>query len=403
MDLLLATTSTNPAKPPCTRHEGQRASSPEPRPTDSRDRNQGAASSNTRPEKSSAPTESGPFDAMLGACVHQNASQMKTVPQGEPPPPMLGAGGSAPHFLETPVEGNSRQIAWLPGRQTPVGESWPSLPDAEAAQGLKGQASQGLDAGSPQVEGPSLTRQRHAAESEGLRSDTVPDETAEGAFLSKEGASGKGETQEAGPRIMLSRMEAIKGMEQAGEQQGVDLKPAGHAGQHENAASLAGKDGTGWKQEVQVGLPARPVPPPVTSPQTAPAHAAQAGSGGTFRIFRDAVHMRIHDEELGPMRWHIQLRGGTITAEAVVETSRAQELLQNHQDVLEAKLNAMGVEIEEFDVSVGEGSQRFAAFSDPDTSAHSGRSTADLPPDALTEPVLSNLPRHQDRGLDLYV
>jgi flagellar hook-length control protein FliK len=202
---------------------------------------------------------------------------------------------------------------------------------------------------------------------------------------------------------MLSRVEGLKGMEQAGEQQGGELKPVGSTAHGENAGSLVGKDGASWKQDVQVDLPARPIPPPVTPTQAAPAHAVQAGSGGTFRIVRDAVHMRIQDEELGPMRWHIHLSGGRITAEAVVETTRVQELLQNHQNVLEAKLNAMGVEIEGFDVSVDEGSQRFEAFSEPDGSGHSGRSAAELPHDAIVNRAVSNLQRHLDRGLDMYV
>jgi flagellar hook-length control protein FliK len=198
-------------------------------------------------------------------------------------------------------------------------------------------------------------------------------------------------------------MEAVKSMDQTGEHQGGDSKPAGHAGQGESAASLVGKDGASWKQEVQTELPTRPAPPPVTSNQATPAHAAQVGSGGTFRILGDAVHMRIQDEELGPMRWHIHLSGGRITAEAIVETSRVQELLQNHQNVLEAKLNAMGVEVEEFDVSVDEGSQRFTAFSDADGSRHTRRSTEGTPLDAGWEAAASRLQRHMDRGLDLYV
>ena len=166
---------------------------------------------------------------------------------------------------------------------------------------------------------------------------------------------------------------------------------------------MAGKDGASWKQEVQMDLPTRPAPPPVTSTQAAPAHAAQVGSGGTFRVLGNDVHMRIQDEELGPMRWHIHLRGGRITAEAIVETSRVQELLQNHQDGLEAKLNAMGVDVEEFDVSVDEGSQRFAAFSDPDGSSRTRRSTEDPPHDLSMEAVVSKLRGNQDREIDLYV
>jgi flagellar hook-length control protein FliK len=268
---------------------------------------------------------------------------------------------------------------------------------------LKGQASQEVEAGSPQGEGSSHARQRPVVEPDGLTSDKVPDETSEGAFLSKEDKQGRGETQEAGPRVMLSRMEALKGMEQVGEHQGGDLKPPGLAGQAENAASLAGKEGTAWKQEVQIDLPTRPAPPPMTSTQTVPAHVVQAGSGGTFRILRDAVHMRIQDEELGPMRWHIHLREGRITAEAIVETTRVQELLQKHQDVLQAKLNAMGVEVEAFGVSVDEGSHRFAAFSDSNGYRQTRLSTEGLSYDLNMEPLVSMLQSNQDRGLDLYV
>lgn len=291
----------------------------------------------------------------------------------------------------------------MQGGQPEAGRSWPDLFEAEIARGLKEQASQQVEAGSPRGECGSLGRQRPVAESDGLGSDEIPDESCEKAFPSKESRFGTGETQETAPRIMLTRMEALKGMEQAGEQQGGDLKPAGHAGQGENSASLAGKEGTAWRQEVPTDLLTRPAPPPVTSTQTVPAHALQAGAGGTFRILRDAVHMRIQDEELGPMRWHIHLRGGRITAEAIVETTRVQELLQNHQDVLHAKLNALGVEVEGFDVSVDEGSQRFAAFSDPDGSRQNRRSTGDPSHDLSMEAVLSNLQRNREQGLDLYV
>jgi hypothetical protein len=198
-------------------------------------------------------------------------------------------------------------------------------------------------------------------------------------------------------------MEALRGMEKAGEQPGGDLKRVGHTGQGENLGSLAGKDGASWKQEVQMDLPTRPAPPPVTSAQAAPAHAAQAGSGGVFRIFRDAVYMRIQDEELGPIRWHIHLSGGRITAEAIVETTRVQMLLQNHQDVLEAKLNAMGVEVEGFEFSVDHGSERFAAFSDPDGSGQARRSTEEPTHDVTVDPVVSGMQGHPDPGLDLYV
>lgn len=437
MDLLLTSTFAGPPKASPTWDGRQRAFSSTARPTDSGDSGQGAFSSNLRSAGSGdeqqgasssnvRPTDSGdggqgasasfatladftstvertPIDPLLGAGVLGNALPVETVPHGEPLLPILGPAEAAPHCLETAVEGASREIVSLPGRQTAAGNSWPGLLGAETAPGWAEQASLEVEVGSPQGEGGSSARHRIVPESNSLGSDNVQDETAEGAFLSKEGGPSKGETQAEGPRAMLARMEALKGMEQAGEQQGGDLKSAGHTGPGENAGSLAGKDGASWNQEVQMDLPARPAPPPLTSTHAGPTHAAQAGSGGMFRVLGDAVHMRIQDEELGPMRWHIHLRGGRITAEAIVETTRVQQLLHNHQELLEAKLNAMGVEIEEFDVSVGEGSQRFAAFSDPDGPSRARRSTEDRPSDPGLEPIVSKLHRNQDRELDLYV
>ena len=113
--------------------------------------------------------------------------------------------------------------------------------------------------------------------------------------------------------------------------------------------------------------------------------------------------MRIHDEELGPMRWHLQLSEGKITAEAVVETSRVQELLRNHQDVLEAKLNALGVEVEDFEVSVDRGSQEFTPSPRQDGSTQTDPSNEKTVSCNDTERSgMSEAPKG-DQGLDLYV
>jgi flagellar hook-length control protein FliK len=113
--------------------------------------------------------------------------------------------------------------------------------------------------------------------------------------------------------------------------------------------------------------------------------------------------MRIHDEELGPMRWHVRLDGEKITAEAVVETTRVQDLLRTHQDVLHAKLNAIGVEVEDFDVFVDQGSQRFSPFSERRGAARSGRPAVETlsPVEVLRPGPMAGTT--QDRRLDLYV
>ena len=113
--------------------------------------------------------------------------------------------------------------------------------------------------------------------------------------------------------------------------------------------------------------------------------------------------MRIHDEELGPMRWHVKLNGERITAEAVVETTRVQELLRTHQDLLESKLNALGVQVEDFDVSVDQGSNRYAALLEPQEYGPSEGSGEDTLSSGDIERSTSNGDLARDRGLDLYV
>jgi flagellar hook-length control protein FliK len=113
--------------------------------------------------------------------------------------------------------------------------------------------------------------------------------------------------------------------------------------------------------------------------------------------------MRIHDEELGPMRWHVQLNGEKITAEAVVETTRVQELLRTHQDLLESKLNALGVQVEDFEVSVDNGSNRYAALLEQKKCRLSERSGEDNVCPDDSEPSTMKTDSARNRGLDLYV
>jgi flagellar hook-length control protein FliK len=113
--------------------------------------------------------------------------------------------------------------------------------------------------------------------------------------------------------------------------------------------------------------------------------------------------MRIHDEDLGPMRWHVQLNGEKITAEAVVETTRVQELLRTHQDLLESKLNALGVQVEDFEVSVDQGSNRYSALLEEKNRRLSERSGEDNSCLEDAEPSTVKTDSARDRGLDLYV
>ena len=110
------------AKPTDSGDGGQVTFSLNVRPAESGDGGQGASTSNATLADFTSTVERTPLDALLGADVLGNALPVKTVPQGEPPLPMLGPGGPAPHSLETAVEGASREITSLPGRQTATGE-----------------------------------------------------------------------------------------------------------------------------------------------------------------------------------------------------------------------------------------------------------------------------------------
>jgi flagellar hook-length control protein FliK len=103
------------------------------------------------------------------------------------------------------------------------------------------------------------------------------------------------------------------------------------------------------------------------------------------------------------MRWRVQLNGEKITAEAVVETTRVQELFRTHQHLLESKLNALGVQVEDFQVSVDQGSNRYSALLEQRESRPSLRSGEDTLSPGDTERPALKADMARERGLDLYV
>jgi hypothetical protein len=58
--------------------------------------------------------------------------------------------------------------------------------------------------------------------------------------------------------------------------------------------------------------------------------------------------------------------------------------------------------MEAFDVSVDQGSQKFAAFSGPERSGQEGRSSDESQRSKDLEPVLWNVRGDNEKGLDLY-
>lgn len=101
------------------------------------------------------------------------------------------------------------------------------------------------------------------------------------------------------------------------------------------------------------------------------------------------------------MRWDVRLEPGKIAAQAVVETTRLQELLQGQQDALIQRLQALGLEVENFEVLVDSRSagERFQGRQNPDSGDDPGAGIAQSRPARS----LSRPSRNEDRTLDLFV
>ncbi len=112
-------------------------------------------------------------------------------------------------------------------------------------------------------------------------------------------------------------------------------------------------------------------------------------------------HLRIQGDGLGSMRWDVRLEPGKIAAQTLVDTTRLQELVQGQQDALIQRLQALGLEVESFEVLVDSGSagERFQGRQAPDS--------GDGPGPGIAQPSPARSPsrpyRSADRGLDLFV
>jgi flagellar hook-length control protein FliK len=83
-------------------------------------------------------------------------------------------------------------------------------------------------------------------------------------------------------------------------------------------------------------------------------------SRGSFDASGKSVHLKIQDQGLGSVQWHLRVEGGRVAAEAIVQSARIQELFQTNQDALQTRLGELGIEMEGFEVSVDQGSQWFS-------------------------------------------
>ena len=83
-------------------------------------------------------------------------------------------------------------------------------------------------------------------------------------------------------------------------------------------------------------------------------------SRAALEILQTQVRLSIRDESLGRMEWHLLVGGGKVTAEAVVDSARLQEVIQSQEDVLRGRLRDLGLQVDAFEVSVDQGSRDFS-------------------------------------------
>jgi flagellar hook-length control protein FliK len=123
---------------------------------------------------------------------------------------------------------------------------------------------------------------------------------------------------------------------------------------------------------------------------------------GTFDASGKTVHLKIQDQGLGPMQWQLRVEGGRVAAEAIVQTARIQELVQTNQDVLQARLSELGVEMDGFDVSVDQGSHRFSGHAQQRQAAPPTQGQDPMPDTVVDQREVKRGAHAGAGGLDLY-
>jgi flagellar hook-length control protein FliK len=170
----------------------------------------------------------------------------------------------------------------------------------------------------------------------------------------------------------------------------------------QGAGKASGPDDAGRHAEPPLRVQAGSWPPSTEAKPGDPAHTP-AEFKGAFDASGKTAYLKIQDQGLGAMQWHLRMEGGRLAAEAVVQSARIQEVFHANQDVLQARLNELGVELEGFEVSVDQGSQGFLG-----RGLHKGAVPEvqgrgqDANPGTFIERVQANVTARARGGVDLY-
>ena len=126
-----------------------------------------------------------------------------------------------------------------------------------------------------------------------------------------------------------------------------------------------------------------------------------------LNAFKHQIDLKIHDADFGRMHWRVNMEGGKIAADVVVENIRVQELIQNNQESLHSRINDMGMGMKNLDVAVNHGShQNLAGSRGRNTKGgqKNSRPVVDaIAPEKGETPQRSTLKGHHNEGLSLYI
>ena len=225
-----------------------------------------------RSADSSSSADKGFSNTLLGACEPENADLLKQAsPEGQRDLALAGEAADSPSQGD-PIGADPAEGACLLGIRSFSGGGWrfhqTDAPGQAPQEGISGEkGAQGcLAVPDPhlEIDGSRLDTDAPVARRKGAAANApLPDEVQEGldegTVLPEENGRGKEKVSEANPRIILSRMEALKGSGEPGELRLADARTAGQPTQGE-AAALTGREGTSLRQEARIDPPSSPPP-----------------------------------------------------------------------------------------------------------------------------------------------
>jgi len=175
----------------------------------------------------------------------------------------------------------------------------------------------------------------------------------------------------------------------------------------EGSASLSGSDERAAVAESRPEPTARTPRPHHFVREDASSARFQFNTTRALNAFKHQIDLKIHDADFGKMHWRVNMEGGKIAADVVVETSRVQELIQNNQESLQSKINSIGMGMKNLDVAVNHGSQQNLMGSNGRNTKGGQKNTrpevGTSAPEKVDMPERTPLNRNNNEGLSLYI